>query len=434
MRLLRRVNIFVRDYLRFSNTARRVLSVAIRQREHLRQAADPNEIARSVKSLARAARLSLNRGGPSRVDPRTERLMRRWSPTGFHWDEFFYDSRNKSVGQSIILKRPQSRDEKGVLFVAFEFQWMRLFRHANIELLARDYDLVLSPTWSPPHDLALLLAARMWPREFFTILSNLGDLRAFQGLSPKIQPIPLLASNWVNPDAVPIRDPASERVFDIVMVANFALYKRHFALFRALARMNPSVKALLIGVPWEGRSRRELELEAKIFGVLDRITIREGLYGDEMFRELQSAKVSVIMSLLEGSCVAIAESLFAGVPVGVLSNARIGSKAFINERTGRLLDERSLASDLTDFLRHYREYHPREWAVKAGIGCCESSKILNDHLKRAALSQGKPWSVDIAPMHWRPYPRYVCRSDRTSMRDEYLQFEATYGAGIELTA
>lgn len=430
MRKLRQIKIIVGDRLRYSMATRRLFSISISQRERFRRTTGPNEIARSVKNLARAARIDPNCGDSSRIDSRIERLMQRWSPQGFNWDELFFDSRDKSVGQSIILKKPQSSDEKGVLFVAFEFQWMRLLRNANIELLARDYDLVLSPTWSPPQDLALLLAARMWPCEFFTILSNFDDLRAFHGLSPRIRSIPLLASNWVNPDVVPARDAKRECDFDIVMLANFAPYKRHVALFRALSRMDPSVKALLIGVPHEGRSRQTLENQAETFGVRGQVTIKPSLPDSELFRELQSAKVSVIMSLVEGSCVAVAESLFAGVPVGLLRNARIGSKAFINERTGRLIDERSLASELIDFLKHYREYDPRSWAMEAGIGCRESSRVLNEHLRRVALATGKRWTVDISPMHWRPYPTYVLPEDE-SMPGEYARFKSTYGVTIE---
>jgi len=362
-----------------------------------------------------------------------ERLMSRWSAVDFHWDNFFLsDTATKSVGQAVILKKPQSHREKGVLFVSFEFQWIRLLRNANVDLLARDYDIVLSPTWSPPQDLAFSIAARMWPSKIFTILSNFDDLDTFQRICPKVCPIPLLASSWVNPDVVSVRNPAAPCRFDIAMLANFATYKRHAALFRALAEMDRSVRVLLLGVPWEGRTRHSLEDEAGLFGVRERVVIKEALPDREMFRELRSAKVSVILSRQEGSCVAVAESLFAGVPVGLLRAARIGSKAFINERTGRLLNESSLASDLTSFLEHYGEYRPREWALEAGISCRESSGVLNDHLKRAAVSSGRQWTVDIAPMHWRPYPRYLCDTDRISLQDEYDRFASTYGVGIKV--
>jgi glycosyltransferase involved in cell wall biosynthesis len=430
MQTLDRARLVAIDRLRFSKAVRLFSSIAIEERERLRPLRSPDDVARSVGNLCRAARARYGLAGTSRISERMNELMRQWSPDGFHWDKFFPANGSKSVSRALILKRPRAGGEKGVLFLAFEFLWMRLFRYANLGALSRDYDLVLSPTWSPPHDLAFFIANRLWPGELFTILSNFDDAGAFESVYRNVHPIPLLASSWVDPRAIGA-DGEAEKQYDFVMLANFAEYKRHFALFRALARMQRSTKVLLLGVPWAGRSRETLERDAELLGVREQVVIKEGLYGDAMFRELRLAKVSVVLSLLEGSCVAVTESLFAGLPVGVLKNARIGSKAFINSSTGRLLNEGSLASELADFAAHYRNYEPRKWALEAGIGCQESSKVLNEHLKKAADPRGLPWTADIVSMHWRPDPRYVCPDDEEAMREEYATFGSKYGVTIE---
>ena len=63
-----------------------------------------------------------------------------------------------------------------------------------------------------------------------------------------------------------------------------------------------------------------------------------------------NARTSIILSKREGSCVATAECLFANTPMGLLRDAHVGSKAYINERTGVLFSERTLARDLSAFL------------------------------------------------------------------------------------
>lgn len=431
MQTLERLKILAIDQLRFSKTALSLSSRAIEGYARLCRVETQDEIANLVQNLAKAGRAGFGLRDLHRIDSRIEELMRCWSPNGFQWDNVFHQTQPTSIAKSIILKKPQSSREKGVIFIAFETHWIRLFRHANIMALARDYDLVLSPTWSPPHDLAFFIAARLWPSELFTILSNFDDISVFERISPRVHPIPLLASNWVNPDLVrPVDEPVKQ--VDIVMLANFAKYKRHFALFQALASMDPSVRVLLLGVPWEGRSRHTLEKEAELFGVRDRVIIREALPDNEMFRDLRSAKISVIMSLVEGSCVAVVESLFAGIPVGLLEGARIGSGVFINGQTGRLLRPSALASDLTDFLNHYREYQPRKWAMENGISCRESSALLNAHLKKAALASGQTWTVDLVPFHWRPNAKFLLPSDEHSMQDEYSRFYSAYGVSIDL--
>src|SRR5207244_8495781 len=136
-------------------------------------------------------------------------------------------------------------------------------------------------------------------------------------LANNIETIPLLASSWVNAETF-IPDTSLHKHYDIAVLANFASYKRHFALFRALHQMDKNLRVLLLGRSWAGRTKSTLEGEARLFGVLNRITIAEGLADREMIQALQSAKVSVIMSLAEGACVAVTESLFADVPVGLI--------------------------------------------------------------------------------------------------------------------
>jgi len=83
---------------------------------------------------------------------------------------------------------------------------------------------------------------------------------------------------------------------------------------------------------------------------------------------LARGRVSLVFSRQEGACIAVTESLFADTPVGMFRNARVGSRAFINNQTGRLLDRRGLARQLAEFVDKADRFHPRRWAI-ANISC-----------------------------------------------------------------
>src|SRR5262249_1821396 len=160
------------------------------------------------------------------------------------------------------------------------------------------------------------------------------------------------------------------------------------------------------------------------------ITIREGLDDEAMLRSLQSARVSLILSMNEGSCVAVAEALIADVPVGLIRDARIGSRCFINQPTGRFLNAGTLDSDLKAFVSASNSFSPRKWMLEHGHSYRESSAKLNAALKAAAVEQGLPWTTDIVPMQWRPNPEYLSLGDAALFREQYPRFEEKYGIAL----
>jgi hypothetical protein len=133
------------------------------------------------------------------------------------------------------------------------------------------------------------------------------------------------------------------------------------------------------------------------------------------------------MSKGEGSCVAVAELLYSDVPVGLIEGARIGSRAFINQDTGVLLREEYLHDDLLRFVESYQNYSPRDWMLRQGKSCIDSTEFMNNNLKCWAEREGRPWTKDIATMQWDPNPEFVRREDAEVMAPEYLQFEREYG-------
>jgi glycosyltransferase involved in cell wall biosynthesis len=252
----------------------------------------------------------------------------------------------------------------------------------------------------------------------------------FPRMSPNLVVTPLYASSWVNPDLFqPI--PKAERKWDLLMVANFAKFKRHHAFFGALRSMPKDLRVLLIGQDQDGRTAATIHDVARWYGVEDRFTLLSRQPYVEMAKHFCSARSSVVLSKREGSCVAIAESLFADAPAAMLADAGIGSRAFINEQTGRFLDERHLARDLTEFVRDADRYRPRAWA-DANISCYRSTQMLNELLKEKALALGQEWTQDILPMQWAPDPKLVRSEDRARLEGERADIISRYGLEIGL--
>src|SRR5262249_33711617 len=201
------------------------------------------------------------------------------------------------------------------------------------------------------------------------------------------------------------------RDVDLIMGANFAKFKRHFALFTAIRRMPAHLRIVLIGQDQDGRTMDTIQHEARCFGVGDRFRVLSNQAYRQVVEWLCRARASVILSRREGSCVVVAESLFAGTPAAGLGNAELGSRAFLHAHPGRFLDEDRLAEQLTDFVERADSYTPRQWAVD-NISCFKSTATLNSMLKRHALANGGEWTRDIVPLCWRPDPCPAFAADR----------------------
>jgi glycosyltransferase involved in cell wall biosynthesis len=426
MSLLKKAKLELADRAKYSPSSRVLLSRVLEAVDKVSSKSDPTGKVESIKRLTLAARLGHGRRSVDRLESELRDRIDSWDLTKFDWNLNFPGSGEAKVERSIILKAPGPSGEKGVLFVAFEDNWLRLLRQVNVSLLASQYHLIIAPTWSPPHDLPLLAAIKLWPGTLYTIMSAVEDAPIFEHLSERLIAIPLLSSSWVNPRTFsPIGD--NTKKYDIVMVSNFARYKRHFALFRALREMDPRTRVALIGVRLEGRTPDDLMGEAAMYGVADRIQIMERIPDAEMIKTIHASKVSVIMSKGEGSCVAVAESLFADIPVGLIEGANVGSRSFINSQTGRFLRDDHLAEDLTDFIAHHNDYHPRQWMLENGKSFNESSVMLNDVVKATSIGRGEPWTADLQAFHWRPYPMFLHRNQLDAVLPEYERFQKTFG-------
>jgi hypothetical protein len=196
-----------------------------------------------------------------------------------------------------------------------------------------------------------------------------------------------------------------------------------------MRKMPPDLRVLLVGQDQEGRTADTIRELASWYGVADRFTILTNQPHREVTKLFCQSRASVVLSKREGSCVVVAESLFANAPVAILQDAVLGSRVFINDQTGRLLDEIHLARDLTDFIGNADRYQPRAWAEQ-NMSCWKSTQILNDTLKQHALRQGQAWTQDIAPLQWSPDPMVARKDDQHRLASERAGIASRFGLEI----
>jgi glycosyltransferase involved in cell wall biosynthesis len=380
------------------------------------------KVARSRKWLRR--RLEPYLTGPKKDLARTQQVG---------WQRFYGSfgrlGTQKALTTSLVLKAPGPNGEKGVLYCSFEYNWMRLLAHYDAAAILREYYLV-GATSGARNDYASMLAfSGLSDDPLFIGVSNPADLEPLRILRPVVKPMSIMAGDWINPDHFRPK-PHGERSIDIFMVAAWSKLKRHWLLFDALRDMPPNLRVVLVGRNDVGRTEREIRAEARAFGVRQNLELYTNLEIDEVYALQSDARISTIFTKREGSCVAVPESLFAGSPVAMLEESYIGSKAYINERTGVLLRGRRLARQLQKFLDESGRYTPRQWALE-NISCYRTWERLNSILHRHAIRTGRPWTANIAPMCWRYVPSYVRAIDKARLQPAAEELRRRYGIILE---
>lgn len=371
-----------------------------------------------------------------------KRLLRRWFDEGrsnvwrehrVGWDRYYSAfgniARDRALTTSLLLKEPAADGEKGVLYCSFEFNWMKLIVNHDARKLFADYFLVGASSWSPSDHAVLANLCGLSDDPAFIGISNRSDIAQYRMYAPAVYPLPILACDWVDPRAFkPVAH--DQRSIDILMVAHFDAWKRHWLLFEALRKMRRDLRVVLIGRNAPGRTERELREEARAFGVPQEIEILRNLEIDEVMGYQSNAKVSLALSKREGSCVSVTESMFADSPVAMMHDAHIGSRLYINPSTGRILRRRDLARGLSEMVEQSSTFAARSWA-NANITARASSSKLNRILREHSARAGRPWTRDIAPLCWRYVPRYLNPEDELRLRPGVERLRQQHGVTLE---
>jgi glycosyltransferase involved in cell wall biosynthesis len=238
-------------------------------------------------------------------------------------------------------------------------------------------------------------------------------------------PVPSAGNWWVDPELYrPLPDAKQDA--DLVMVAAWADFKRHWAFFAALGKLRQEgrvLKTLLAGYP-SGLTMQEIADLASYFGIRDQIELYEWLPPEEVNRLVNRAKVNVLWSRREGFNRAVVEGMFAGLPFVMRKGHNYGDpQAHVNAQTGCYATEEELPRVLVEMVDHPEKYSPREWAM-ANMTCLHGTKILNESIRGEALRRGEPWTEDlvghVSVLHGN---KYLNPGDAERFRPDYAFLE-----------
>lgn len=423
------------DRVRYSAAAQRLAGLC-----RLGLSIARGDSARGLANLASAHRTllpvgwsGLTRRGMEAAAPRLGR-PNRWRDEKIGWANYpaNWDGDRPMLSHSLIVKPPVSEEEKGVLVVWVEYNLVALLHAPDLPGILRKYRVVFSTSWSPP-DFSLIWALAGEPgADLHIIASNPSDERWLTEIPAPLGVLPFYASHWILGDDDLKPKPPREKTYDFCVVANWAPFKRHWSLFRALRALPDTLRIALIGQPEGAHTVETAQSLAGAFGVKQRIDWFNR-QAPEKVREIQAdSRCGLMLSLREGSCLAVVESLLADAPAGVLRQAHIGSREFINDQTGILLDEAWLARDLAQLLRRTEagEFRAREWAMTHAEARL-SSEELNKLLANQASERGEPWTRGILPFCLRAArPAFIDSGHGAVAAPWHEAFEQAHGVGF----
>lgn len=325
----------------------------------------------------------------------------------------------QTLRRSIILKNKASSKERGALLVLFESELLKLLISDNFRQIEEEYQILFLPSWQPIYSLPLFLLGNKSTKDYFIMPSIIQDTSFCSEMNHRCITLPFHAASWVSERFYHKSPPTKD--IDIIMVANFNKYKRHWRLFEAVRQLPKSLNIVIAGIPIANRTKSSVLNEAKAFGVENRIKVVENLSDDLLAEMISRAKIMLALSHKEGPFISVAEALMANTPVGMYQNAIIGSKAYINDQTGVLFDPRMpLAPQVMDFLQRSACLTPSTWA-KSNISAEKNVVRLNRILRDYADSRGYRWSRDLEPFFCRHFDFYY---EEGSVREQ--EFRSTY--------
>jgi glycosyltransferase involved in cell wall biosynthesis len=310
----------------------------------------------------------------------------------------------------IVLKAPRYEGdrvaEKGVLVLKNTERIDSFRRRVAMDSLLADYTLVLEPSWSGYANPRILSFSAFRDHPIVVMSPCAADYRFLEHLKSNLLPIPIGASDWVDPRVFrPLADQSKR--FDAVMVARWTRIKRHHLLLRALARMaDATFRVAIVASNNSGDADRDA-----ILALIDhyrlggQVTVFEDLKAAGVNEILNQSKVNLLLSRQEGSNRSLFEGFFAGVPGLAFANVIGVPVDHFTPQTGRLIPEHELIGALHFFRKHWEQFDPRPWAM-ANITPEVTTARLNQVLHKTARERGEPWTRDIVTKCNRPEVHY----------------------------
>jgi len=329
------------------------------------------------------------------------------------------------VGSRLLVAKPWRPRERGVLYIDYSYVFATLAGLFDLRAIADRYHLVLEPSWSGVCTPEILLYSRL-DRPVFVETIEPRDHQMLATLDTNLMSVPVAANYWVDYRSMETL-PEKRRDIDVIMVAAWAGIKRHWRFFRTLAvlrRRGHRLRVALVGYRYD-RTIDDIRAQANYFGIGDQVELFERLSQREVSALLSRSKVHVLWSRRECANRAIVEAMLADVPVIVRSGLTFGFPyPYINDQTGRFVEERALGDAILEMLEHRDSYSPRQWVLEH-MTCQKATAVVEAAVRAVAARAGEPWTAGLVlrtstldtQKYWDP-------ADRDRFADDYRFLEA----------
>ena len=313
-------------------------------------------------------------------------------------------------GDLLILKPYMDEHEKGVLFLQFDDTVYKFVSIYDVEQVASKYRIVIEPSaWGYQNPIFHLLLDI--DTDVIIEAQYKQDFDYINRVNSNLSAIRLGAGDWVDPDLFKASD-RENKEYDLVMIANWAKWKRHKLLFKSLRMIRDDIgKIALVGYPIDGITLEDMRRLSSKYGVVDLIEYFEHIPPEMVSDIVRRSKMSVLLSKKEGANRGIYECFFSNVPV-ILTSRNIGvNRDHINQQTGMVVDDDILPEKILFMIKNYTQFTPEKWAIE-NTGYANSSRKLNGFIRDIAKSKGERWTKDIFMKKNVPVAMYTKKSDR----------------------
>lgn len=325
----------------------------------------------------------------------------------------------RPFSKRLIILAPPEGGKKGVLLVKFTIYFFYLPHIFDLERLLKDYVLVLEPSFCGYFNPAILCLMGQ-PTPIIIQASEKVDYHFIESLNSNLVPIDIGANYWVdNRIFYPMKN--IEKKYDIIMVALWADFKRHYHLFEAISQCKnkDKIKVCLVGMPYP-YFVDYIKNIARFYNVDNCIEYSENVSQEQINLLLNKSKVCLLLSKKEGFNKSIIEAMFANTPIFLLKGFNYGQHyPYINQQTGGYI----VSSKLREFIENIdsmlqsRIFSPNEWVSKHMTieqTTAELSALLNKIEnernmkinKNLQLKINNPDCDYLDPSFWSVYSEY----------------------------
>jgi glycosyltransferase involved in cell wall biosynthesis len=320
--------------------------------------------------------------------------------------------------RDLIVLKAATDDEKGVILLKYARTFSAVIALLDLPKLMRRYVFVLEPCWAGYCDPSILMYVA--PGNPVVVMCFTKEDHAFvERVGDPLVPLRMGPADWVNAEVFRVSAPVP-KIYDLVMVANWARHKRHSRLFSALSTIRDrDVRVLLVGFAWSNRTADDIRREAAAMNN-PRVTvdIRENVKHETLSALLAQCKAFVFLSRKEGDNKALVEAMFADVPAIVFADTIGGAGSRVNASTGIFAADAELARKIVYMLDHHREFSPRAWAL-AHTGSAVATRVLDDALRAAVTASGGRYTRGIVEKTNAPNLAYKEPARRAEFAADY---------------